>query len=248
MLENIAEEITWVVFSREVSRKYFPEDVRANKEIEFLALKQGNMSVTEYAVKFEELAKFYPHYAAETAEFSKCVKLESGLRTEIKRAIGYKKIRKFPDLVNGYRIYEEDTKTHYKMVSEKRGKQQNRGKPYSAPADKGKLKSREGKKPSGGDASTGITCFKCGETGHRVSECMKDSRKCFKCGKEEHVAADYKREGITCYNCVEKGHISTQCQKPKKDHNGGKVFALEGVQTSSEDNLIRGTCFINSTP
>ena len=30
----------------------------------------GNMSVTEYAAKFVELAKFYPHYTPETAEFS----------------------------------------------------------------------------------------------------------------------------------------------------------------------------------
>ena len=89
VLEGSGEEITWAVFRIEFLRKYFPEDVRAKKEIEFLELKQGNLSVTEYVAKFEELAKFYTHYAAETAEFSKCVKFESGLRSELKRAIGY---------------------------------------------------------------------------------------------------------------------------------------------------------------
>lgn len=43
VLEGLGEEITWVVFSREFLRKYFPEDVRAKKEIEFLELKQGNL-------------------------------------------------------------------------------------------------------------------------------------------------------------------------------------------------------------
>jgi len=56
-------------------------------------LKQGDMSVTEYAAKFVELAKFYSHYTAETAEFSKCIKFENGLRAEIKQDIGYQKIR-----------------------------------------------------------------------------------------------------------------------------------------------------------
>src|SRR4030042_2203099 len=41
---------------------------------------------------------------------------------------------------------------------------------------------------------------------------------------------------------------SAQCQKPKKPKTSGKVFALAGAQTTVEDRLIRGTCFINSTP
>jgi len=100
------------VFRREFLNRYFLEDVRGKKEIEFLELKQGDMSVTEYAAKFVELAKFYLHYTAETAEFSKCIKFENGLRAEIKRAIGYQKIRQFPELVSSCRIYEEDTKAH----------------------------------------------------------------------------------------------------------------------------------------
>ncbi len=80
-LEQGGGVVTWAMFRRVFLDKYFPEDVRGKKEIEFLELKQGNMSVTEYAAKFVELAKFYPHYTAETDEFSKCIKFENGLRT-----------------------------------------------------------------------------------------------------------------------------------------------------------------------
>ena len=53
---------------------------------------------------------------------------------------------------------------------------------------------------------------------------------------------------MICFNCGEEGHIGSNCLKPKKAQTGGKVFALAGTPTSSEDRLIRGTCFINSTP
>jgi hypothetical protein len=130
---------TWAVFRREFLNRYFPEDVRGRKAIEFLELKQGYMTVTEYAAKFVELAKFYPHYTVENAEFSKCIKFENGLRSDIKQAIGYQQIRDFSVLVSSCRIYEEDTRAHYKIVNEKRGKgQQSRPNPYSAPADKRK--------------------------------------------------------------------------------------------------------------
>jgi hypothetical protein len=141
-LEHNDAVITWAVFKREFLNRYFPEDVHGRKEIEFLELKQGDMSVTEYATKFVELAQFYPHYTGVNAEFSKCIKFENGLRADIKRAIGYQQIRDFSDLVSRCRIYEDDTKAHYKIVSENRGKvQQSRPKPYSAPTDKGKKKS-----------------------------------------------------------------------------------------------------------
>ena len=91
---------------KRVLDRYFPEDVQGKKEIEFLELKQGDMSVTEYAAKFVELAKFYPHYTPDTAEFLKCIKFENGLRADIKRAIGYQKIRNFSELVSSCRIYD----------------------------------------------------------------------------------------------------------------------------------------------
>jgi len=101
------------VFKSEFLDRYFPEDVRGKKEIEFLEMKPGTMSVTEYAAKFVELAKFNPHYTHETAEFSKCIKFENSLRADIKRPIGYQKIRIFSELVSSCRIYEEDSEAEF---------------------------------------------------------------------------------------------------------------------------------------
>lgn len=99
-LEAEGEEITQEIFRERFLRKFFPEDVRGKKEIEYLELKQGNMSVTKYAAKFVELSKYYTHYKYADREFSKCIKFESGLRPEIKQAIGYQRIRRFSDLVD----------------------------------------------------------------------------------------------------------------------------------------------------
>ncbi|KHN06033.1 hypothetical protein glysoja_038002, partial [Glycine soja] len=51
---------TWEDFKRVILDKYFPEDVRNKKEMEFLELKQGNMIVAKYATKFEELVRYFP--------------------------------------------------------------------------------------------------------------------------------------------------------------------------------------------
>ena len=54
------------------------------KEIEILELKQGNLTLTEYASKFVELEKYYPYYSEATTEFSRCIKFENGLCPKIK--------------------------------------------------------------------------------------------------------------------------------------------------------------------
>src|SRR3954463_5199529 len=248
-LEAHGEEITWIAFRMEFLRKYFPEDVRGKKEIEFLELKQGNKSVVEYAAKFGELAKFYQYYDGPNGEFSKCIKFENGLRPEIKKAISYQKIRIFADLVDCCRIYEEDNNAHYRVINEKRGKgYQGRGKPYDVPSGKGKQKVTDGKRTSGGDAPAGVTCFKCGKVGHKSTVCTAGAMRCYRCGETGHTSPACKHKQMVCFNCGEEGHIGSKCQKPKKEQSSGKVFALSGTQTTSEDSLIRGTCFINSIP
>ncbi|XP_058751927.1 uncharacterized protein LOC131625027 [Vicia villosa] len=161
--------ITWVVFKREFLRKYFPEDVRRRMEIEFLELKQDNMTVPMYAAKFVELAKYYtPYNNDEAGEFSKCIKFENGLRDEIKQGIRYQRIRRFVDLVDCSKIFEEDNikmkSSHSRELVDRKGKKHmDRGKPY------GKGKAVDGKKLTGGDSSAFVRCYNCSETGHPIN-------------------------------------------------------------------------------
>ena len=138
--EAAGTAITWAVFRTEFLEKYFPEDARSKREIDFLELKQGNMSIDEYASRFEELVKYCSQYNTNEAMHSKCIMFDNGLRPEIKQGIACQKIRNYPELVSRSRIYDNDNRAriaHYKAVNDRRGKQ-NRGKPYDAPADKGK--------------------------------------------------------------------------------------------------------------
>src|ERR1044072_1337507 len=248
-LEEDGIALTWAVFRRAFLRRYFPEDIRGKKEIEFLELKQDNKTVSEYATKFTELAKYYAHYTNDAdGEFSKCIKFENGLRDEIKQGIRYQRIIRFPDLVDCSRILEEDltsTKSNAQSYADRKEKRQmDRGKPY----DKNNQKSGGWKKSNGGDSGSSIKCYKCGETGHRMVDCKSNDKKCFKCGKLGHVANDCRVRVVTCYNCGEEGHTRPQCTKPKKEQAGGKVFALFGSDTKPDDRLIKGTCFINDIP
>ncbi|XP_050890459.1 uncharacterized protein LOC127095870 [Lathyrus oleraceus] len=140
-MEDANAEITWTVFKNEFLEKYFSTDVCSKKENEFLQLKQGSMTVADYAVKFEELVRFCPHYNGLEAEGSKCVKFESVLCIEIKQFISYQEIRRFSVLVNKCRIYDKDSRVrsaHYKSASKNKDGNQFYGKPYVAQADKGK--------------------------------------------------------------------------------------------------------------
>ena len=51
------------------------------------------MIVVEYATKFEELVRYFPHYQGRDGESSKCVKLLNNLRPEVKQVVNYQGVR-----------------------------------------------------------------------------------------------------------------------------------------------------------
>jgi len=53
--------MNWERLIELLDNKYYPWDVQRMKEREFLSLKQGHLSVMEYAARFNELSRFAPH-------------------------------------------------------------------------------------------------------------------------------------------------------------------------------------------
>ncbi|XP_050901987.1 uncharacterized protein LOC127108975 [Lathyrus oleraceus] len=179
----VSTNITWVVFITRFLEKYFPGDVRCKKDIQFLKMKLGNMSVVEYAAKFEEVVKFCPYYN-----------------------------------VNTCRIYDEDSRARfalYKSLSEKKGKNQYRGKLHSAPANKGKHNTSDQKKLSGGETPASIkycksdepTCYNCCEHGHISTHCLTPKkvqygRRLFALTRSETTSSDILIKSMCFINVV----------------------------------------------
>ena len=95
--------------------------------------------MAEYAAKFEELVRYFPHYQGRDGESSKYVKFLNGLRPEVKQAVNYQGVCQFALLVNMCRIWDEDSRdraAYYRSIGPMRNKKngpQHRGKPYSNP-------------------------------------------------------------------------------------------------------------------
>ncbi|XP_010689703.2 uncharacterized protein LOC104903375 [Beta vulgaris subsp. vulgaris] len=97
-LKEIAKqpEFTWEWFVEKLREKFFPPALRRMKESEFLSLRQGKMTVLEYAAKFIELSRF-------ASDIVKCERLQAmrffnGLNLKYQKRIGV--YTSFEDLYN----------------------------------------------------------------------------------------------------------------------------------------------------
>jgi len=77
--------LTWNQLKALIDSQYYPQDVRRVKERQFLCLKQGEMSVMKYAVKFNEQSRFAPNQVV--TEEMRMDHFEQGLRGEVKQII-----------------------------------------------------------------------------------------------------------------------------------------------------------------
>ncbi|XP_017405444.1 uncharacterized protein LOC108318958 [Vigna angularis] len=93
ILTDAQNPITWEVFQSKFYEEYFPDSVRFAKEVEFLQLVQGGMSVSEYTNKFKHLVRFN---MMATSEEWQCRKIENELRSDLKVLISSLCIRTFP--------------------------------------------------------------------------------------------------------------------------------------------------------
>ncbi|XP_061359911.1 uncharacterized protein LOC133303954 [Gastrolobium bilobum] len=103
-------EITWTIFKDTFLENYFPQSVKNRKEIDFLELKQGNMTVGEYVAKFEELCRYSNYVQNQPNEEWLTTKFESGLKPELKSMIIGHQIWNLSSLINRCRDIEASMK------------------------------------------------------------------------------------------------------------------------------------------
>ncbi|RDX84809.1 hypothetical protein CR513_34078, partial [Mucuna pruriens] len=163
------EAITWENFKRIFLKKYFLEDVRNKKEMEFIELKQGNRSIANYSTKFEELLRYFVHYQNEDRKHSKCVKFINGLRLEIKQGKG--------------RILQECRSTKEKRFRVKVAQS------LILLHHLGMWNQRSMPTQSTRGSSEGVSYappkyMKCGKVGHYANQCLDPKVTCFNCGTQ----------------------------------------------------------------
>ena len=76
--------------------QYYPRDIKRAKEREFLRFKQGQMSVTEYMAKFNELSRFAPNQV--TTKEMKMDHFEQGLKGPIQWIIAWHVFTSFQEM------------------------------------------------------------------------------------------------------------------------------------------------------
>ncbi|KAH0746323.1 hypothetical protein KY285_007980 [Solanum tuberosum] len=238
--------VPWEEFKTAFLNRFFPLELREAKLVEFMNLKQGSMSVREYALKFNQLSRYAPHLVADSrSRMNKFVMGVSDLVSEECRSAMLISDMDLSRLI----VYAEQMEEG--KLRKRRGHEAKRAR------FEGKFQSRRGGRFHQGQGSShaphkgfandvpraqGVggmglidVCPKCGK-GHG-GPCLKNTGACYSCGEMGHKAMDCPRnrnkgkearpQGA---NAVPLGRGGRQDGAPR--HN--RFYALHGRQGVDE--------------
>ncbi|XP_058217426.1 uncharacterized protein LOC131328503 [Rhododendron vialii] len=198
------ENLTWAEFEVLFEEQYFPETSREQMREEFEKLEQGDMTVSEYALKFQSLSRFAPELVA--TEERKCRRFERGLHETVKKFVVAQRKGKFSEVVECARSIETPKETPKNpKVWEPRQPMGGVSSSSRSFGGQGRKRQRDQMStlqgpsnfrppPSSSFGTQGVSnrpsivCHECGQMGHIRAQCPRLLNTCFTCGKPGHFA------------------------------------------------------------
>ncbi|XP_015971716.1 uncharacterized protein LOC107495136 [Arachis duranensis] len=164
--------ISWELFREEFYKKYFSSSARNAKELELLQLKQGQMTITEYTSRFEELCRFSWICQGAPEDFAewKCIKFERGILSDIQSFVAPMEIRVSSELVNKSRITEECVKNAAVAKNDNRESHRRDHHQNLAPRSQ-EFRRTENYRPNRQHKNKQGLCYRCGLPRHLVKDC-----------------------------------------------------------------------------
>lgn len=192
--------MTWTEFVGHFYEQYFPAELQRAKQLEFHTLVQGpEVSVLEYAQKFNELGEFCPQEMKD--EVGKALKFEGGLRSEIRSLLATHLGDTYGNVLSRALKAEADMK---RVAALSNSRNSNPSQISRSSSGHGSGQSI-GQKLSRGFKNLGKGLFKKGSS----SGSSAKKGPCPTCGNY-HNGPCMKRSNA-CYNCGEEGHYAAQC-------------------------------------
>ncbi|GFS41577.1 hypothetical protein Acr_00g0075180 [Actinidia rufa] len=164
--------MTWADFERVFLDYYFPQVMRNAKRREFLALKQGDLSLVQYAAQFNDLARFAPECVATDYLRARC--FEQGLRPGLRGKVVSFELNTFEEVMKKALVIDGEAQ-EAKMDRDSRtlGKGSHSGQQPKRQRQEHSQRQQQSSysQPQQSQHQRPRLCYQCGQEGHIKTFC-----------------------------------------------------------------------------
>ncbi|XP_048489745.2 uncharacterized protein LOC104883294 [Beta vulgaris subsp. vulgaris] len=249
----------WEKLKEAMRRQFYPPSLQLQMESEFIHLKQRSMSVLEYAVKFNELARFAPDLV--TTDRQRMNRFEGGLNLDIQVKLAAHMSSSYQELYDRAINVERKTKLQKEVYENGKRKGNSQG---GQPSNAFKWQNTGYMGNNNGQKQV-PRCNKCNKLGHIARECRWGSDQCYRCGKPGHVIKNCPLGDRGIGNVTNRvpvgdqrvmqnsgygGNTSNNSNRypPRGPPQAGRVFMMQREEAEADDTVITGTFPVNSIP
>ncbi|XP_056688342.1 uncharacterized protein [Spinacia oleracea] len=245
-------EFGWGKLKIAMRNQFYPQSLQLQMESDFVHLKQRQMSVLEYAVKFNELSRFAPDMVS--TDRQKMNRFEGGLNLDLRERLSSYLSNSYEELYDRAINVERMMKLREEII----GNAKRRGNTHGGNSSHGSYK-----KPNVGNyggnnqhSNRPQVCNKCGKRGHIERNCRVGTGQCYRCGSKEHQVKDCprpapqypndNRNGQNGPNCGNGGNGNLNRYPLRKPLQNGRVFVMQKDEVDGNNDVITGTFLIHS--